>query len=63
MGSIVAVIVAGGKGERRQANIRKQYLVLDGIAILTRTILAFTEISAIENAYLVVHENDFDFCT
>ena len=63
MGSIVAVIVAGGKGERMQADIRKQYLVLDGIAILSRTLLAFTEISAIETVYLVVPENDFDFCT
>lgn len=61
--SIVAVIVAGGKGERMQADIRKQYLVLDGIAILSRTLLAFTEISAIETVYLVVPENDFDFCT
>jgi 2-C-methyl-D-erythritol 4-phosphate cytidylyltransferase len=61
--SIVAVIVAGGKGERMQADIRKQYLVLDGTAILSRTLLAFTEISAVETVYLVVPENDFDYCT
>jgi 2-C-methyl-D-erythritol 4-phosphate cytidylyltransferase len=63
MGSIVAVIVAGGKGERMQAEIRKQYLVLDGTAVLSRTLLAFTEIPNIETTYLVIPENDFDYCT
>jgi 2-C-methyl-D-erythritol 4-phosphate cytidylyltransferase len=63
MASIFAVIVAGGKGERMQADIRKQYLVLDGIAILSRTLLAFAEISAIDTVYLAVPEKDFDFCT
>lgn len=63
MGSIAAVIVAGGKGERMQADIRKQYLVLDGISILSRTLLSFAEISAIDAVYLVVPEKDFDFCT
>jgi len=63
MGSIAAVIVAGGKGERMQADIRKQYLVLDGVSILSRTLLAFSKISEIDLIYLVVPENDFDFCT
>ena len=63
MALISAVIVAGGKGERMRADIRKQYLMLDGISILSRTLLAFTEISIIDKIYLVVPEKDFDFCT
>ncbi|MBC2715692.1 MAG: 2-C-methyl-D-erythritol 4-phosphate cytidylyltransferase [Desulfobacteraceae bacterium] len=63
MASISAVIVAGGKGERMQADIRKQYLVLDGLPILSRTLLAFTKISVIDTIYLVIPEDDFDFCT
>ncbi len=62
MATISAVIVAGGKGERMQADIRKQYLMLDGVSILSRTLLAFAGISIIEKIYLAVPENDFDFC-
>ena len=62
MASISAVIVAGGKGLRMRTDIRKQYLMLDGLPVLTRTLLAFTEISGIDTIYLVVPEDDFDFC-
>jgi len=62
MGSIVAVIVAGGKGLRMQADIRKQYLMLDGVSILSRTLLAFAGIPVIKKIYLAVPEIDFDFC-
>lgn len=63
MTSVSGVIVAGGKGERMQSDIRKQYLMLDGQSILSRTLLAFSEISSIDKIYLVVPETDFDFCT
>ena len=62
MASISVVIVAGGKGERMEADIRKQYLMLDGVSILSRTLLAFAEILIIDKIYLVVPEKDFDFC-
>ncbi len=62
MSSVFAVVVAGGKGERMDADIRKQYLMLDGLPILTRTLLAVSEISAIEKIYLVVPFADFSFC-
>lgn len=60
--SVSAIIVAGGKGERMKTRIRKQYLVLDGMPILSRTLLSFAEIPGIEKLYLVVPEDDFDFC-
>jgi len=63
MASISAVIVAGGKGERMRTRIRKQYLMLDGLPVLTRTLLAFSEIPLIDTIYLVVPEDDFDFCS
>jgi len=63
MASIFAVIVAGGKGERMQADIRKQYLMLDGVSILSRTLLSFVEMPVIDKIYLAVPESDFDFCT
>lgn len=62
MTSVFAVVVAGGKGERMQSNIRKQYLMLDGLPILSRTLIAFSEISDIDKIYLAVPEADFDFC-
>ncbi len=59
---VSALVVAGGKGERMRADIRKQYLTLDGLAILSRTLLAFAELPVIAKVLLVVPENDFDFC-
>ncbi len=63
MTSVSAVVVAGGKGERMQSDIRKQYLMLDGLPILSRTLLALSEISIIDKIFLAVPEIDFDFCT
>jgi len=39
--SACAVIVAGGKGERMNSDIRKQYLLLGNLPILSHTLLAF----------------------
>ena len=44
------------------AEIPKQYLMLDGLPILSRTLLAFSNISVVEKVYLAVPEADFDFC-
>ena len=62
MTPVSAVVVAGGKGERMQSDIRKQYLMLDGLPILGRTLLALSEISIIDKIVLAVPETDFDFC-
>jgi 2-C-methyl-D-erythritol 4-phosphate cytidylyltransferase len=59
---VYAVIVAGGKGVRMDASIRKQYLILDDKPILAHTLLALSEISAIEKFFLSVPKTDFDFC-
>jgi len=60
--SISAVIVAGGKGERMQSSIRKQYLVLGKLPVLSHTIAAFDSSPLIQAIFLVVPETDLDFC-
>jgi 2-C-methyl-D-erythritol 4-phosphate cytidylyltransferase len=59
---VTAIIVAAGKGTRMQDPLRKQYLSLAGIPILARTLSVFNNCSLIDNIYLVVPQNDFDFC-
>lgn len=61
--SVSAVIVAGGKGERMQAAIRKQYLVLGERPILAHTLAVFDASPAIHRIYLVIPETDMEFCT
>ena len=43
--------------------VRKQYLEIDGIPILARTISAFEKHSDIHQIFVVVPESDFDFCS
>ena len=62
MTSACAVIVAGGKGERMNSDIRKQYLMLANLPILCHTILVFDSCPLVNRIYLVIPEIDFDFC-
>ncbi|WP_319525068.1 2-C-methyl-D-erythritol 4-phosphate cytidylyltransferase [uncultured Desulfosarcina sp.] len=57
---ICAVIVAGGSGSRMQAPVKKQYLQLDGIPILSRTLMAFDGCSDLERIVLVLPEPDLE---
>ncbi|MCP4104565.1 MAG: 2-C-methyl-D-erythritol 4-phosphate cytidylyltransferase [Desulfobacteraceae bacterium] len=57
-----AIIVAGGKGIRMNSRVRKQYLSIDGRPILAHTLMHFALCSIINNIYLVVPEEDIDFC-
>ncbi len=57
-----AIIVAGGKGIRMNSKVRKQYLSIEDRPILAHTLLPFASCSMINNIYLVVPEEDFDFC-
>lgn len=59
---VSVIIVAGGKGVRMKATVRKQYLFLEGLPILSRTLSAFDECDAVRRIYLVIPEGDFDFC-
>ena len=59
---IAAVIVAAGKGVRMQAPLRKQYLLLAGLPILSRTLLIFDGCDLVDDIYLVIPKVDSDFC-
>ncbi|MBT3571566.1 MAG: NTP transferase domain-containing protein, partial [Flavobacteriales bacterium] len=53
----VALIVAGGKGERMNADIPKQFLLLNNLPILMHTIKQF---SHFEEIVLVLPKSQFD---
>jgi len=59
---VAAVIVAAGKGIRMQVPLRKQYLSLAGLPILSRTLTVFDNCDQIDQIYLVIPADDFDFC-
>lgn len=58
----LAIIVAAGKGLRMQSNEKKQYLKLDKIPVLTRTIKKFESHGKINDIILVLPGDDRAFC-
>src|SRR5690554_6022324 len=56
-----AIVVAGGKGMRMGAALPKQYLPLDGIPILMRTLSAFFQYPEPIELILVIPLKDFDY--
>jgi len=58
----LAIIVAAGKGLRMQSREKKQYLKLDNIPVLTRTIKAFDSHGKIDDIILVLPADDKKFC-
>ncbi len=59
---VIALIVAAGKGLRMQSTLKKQYMVLAGLPVLTRTLKAFDSFSLVDEIILVLPETDMDFC-
>ncbi|HPA14046.1 MAG TPA: 2-C-methyl-D-erythritol 4-phosphate cytidylyltransferase [Desulfobacterales bacterium] len=59
---VSAIIVAAGKGIRMNGKVRKQYLMLAGHPILSRTLWVFNACSAIDCIVVAVPEEDLDFC-
>ena len=55
---IAALIVAAGRGIRAGGGIPKQYRKLNGEAVLTRTLRAFTEHPGIDAVQVVIHPHD-----
>ncbi|MBF0377099.1 MAG: 2-C-methyl-D-erythritol 4-phosphate cytidylyltransferase [Desulfamplus sp.] len=60
--TIYALIVAGGKGLRMESTIRKQYIKVDGIPLLARTIAVFSNHNLIKNIFVVIPEEDTAYC-
>ena len=59
---VYAIIVAGGKGIRMNDALRKQYIALDGIPMLRRTLSVFNRCDLIDRIILAVPEDDIEFC-
>jgi len=54
----VAIIPAGGAGKRLGTSIAKQYLLLDRVPVLVRTLKIFQQAKVIDEIVLVVPEDD-----
>lgn len=59
---VSAIIVSAGRGARMNDAIRKQYMYLSGIPVLAHSVIAFDSCNAIEEIFLVVPEEDLDYC-
>jgi 2-C-methyl-D-erythritol 4-phosphate cytidylyltransferase len=57
-----ALIPAAGMGKRMGASINKQYLQLDGLPIVARTISIFEDSPLIEAIYLVIPAEEIPYC-
>ena len=58
----IALIVAGGSGQRMQSDQPKQYLDLGGMPILCRTLGVFAAANLVDRIVLVVPEADRALC-
>ena len=58
----IALIPAAGMGKRMGASINKQYLQLDGMPIVARTISVFEQSPLIDSIYLVVPAEEIPYC-
>jgi 2-C-methyl-D-erythritol 4-phosphate cytidylyltransferase len=57
-----AIIVAAGQGVRMGSAVRKQYLELDGVPILSHTLRVFDRNPDIHHICLVVPEGEIEYC-
>ncbi len=58
----IALIPAAGMGRRMGASINKQYLHLDGMPIVARTISVFEKSPLIDAIYLVIPVEEIPYC-
>ncbi len=58
----IALIPAAGMGKRMGASINKQYLQLDGMPIVARTISVFEKSPMIDAIYLVIPADEIPYC-
>ncbi len=56
----VAIIPAAGAGKRMESGVSKQYLALEGVPILVRTLRVFETASSVDAVFLIVPAGDED---
>lgn len=59
---VIALIPAAGMGTRMNAGINKQYLKLDGMPIVARTIEVFDEAPFVDDIYVITPEEEIPYC-
>jgi 2-C-methyl-D-erythritol 4-phosphate cytidylyltransferase len=57
---IVAIITAGGSGKRLPGKVKKQFLLLDNLPLLYRSILPFYEINLIDKIIISLPKDEFE---
>ena len=60
--AVFALIPAAGMGKRMGASINKQYLLLDGMPILARTLEAFERSPLVDGIFVVIPADEIPFC-
>ncbi len=58
----IALIPAAGMGKRMAAGINKQYLLLDGMPIVARTIAVFEDFTLVDEIYVITPKAEIPFC-
>ncbi len=58
---VSAIILAGGSGTRMMADITKQRMLVGGMSILKRSVIAFDECPDIDEIVVIVREDELDF--
>jgi 2-C-methyl-D-erythritol 4-phosphate cytidylyltransferase len=60
--NVAAIIVGAGQGLRMGKTKKKQYMLLGGLPMLSRTLCAFDRCRAVQEIFLVIPEEDRHFC-
>ena len=55
-----AIVAAAGSGSRMKTNINKQFLVIDGLEVLARTLKKLSDSPLIDRIVIVARKIDFD---
>lgn len=58
--STTAVIATAGNGSRMKSKVAKQFIMLDGIPVLARTLCSFEKSPVIDQIVIVTGEHDID---
>lgn len=59
---VTVVVLAAGRGSRMQAEINKQYIMLGGMPVLTRTLLALEHCEVVDHVVLVTTKGEEAYC-
>ena len=59
---VSVVVLAAGRGSRMQADLNKQYIVLGGMPVLTRTLLMLEHSAFVDDIIVVVANGEEAYC-